>query len=202
MLFESIKKNEVLIYDNLLNSEEIKSIKENIFDPYFPWYLIQTKDEYDKFYSVDMDTYKKASKIKNVREYTKFVHTFLMDRNMSNKFSIAETIIRKIVDFFKMKKIKVLRVKTNLQTNNILINKNHHTSPHIDQDKKHMVGIYYVNDCDGDTRIFKKNKLFKSIKPKAGRMVLFNGALKHAAGFPVKSQVRCVINFNFEMPNV
>jgi hypothetical protein len=62
-----------------------------------------------------------------------------------------------------------------------------------------MVGIYYVNNCDGDTRIFKKNKLFKLIKPKAGRMVLFNGALKHSAGFPVKSQVRCVINFNFKM---
>ena len=44
MLFESIKKNKVLVYDNLLNGEEIKSIKKNIFDPYFPWYLIQTKD--------------------------------------------------------------------------------------------------------------------------------------------------------------
>jgi len=199
MLFESIKKNKVLVYDNLLNGEEIKSIKENIFDPYFPWYLIQTRDKQDKFYSVDIKTYEKALKIKNVREYTKFVHTFLHDGNISNKFSIAETIIKRIVDFFKIKNIKVLRVKTNLQTNNVLINKNYHSSPHVDQDEKHMVGIYYVNDCDGDTRIFKKNKLFKLIKPKAGRMVLFNGALKHSAGFPVKSQVRCVINFNFKI---
>ena len=148
MLFESIKKNEILIYDNLLNSEEIKSIKENIFDPHFPWYLIQTKDEYDKFYSVDMNTYKKASKIKDVREYTKFVHTFLFNKTMSNKFSIAETIIRRIINFFNIKNIKVTRIKTNLQTNNVLISKNHHTSPHVDLDVKHMVGIYYVNDCD------------------------------------------------------
>jgi len=199
MLFESIKKNEILIYDNLLNSEEIESIKENIFDPHFPWYLIQTKDEYDKFYSVDMNTYKKASKNKNVKEYAKFVHTFLFNKTMSNKFSIAETIIRRIINFFNIKNIKVTRIKTNLQTNNVLISKNHHTSPHVDLDVKHMVGIYYVNDCDGDTRIFKKNKLFKLIKPKAGRMVFFNGALKHSAGFPVKSQVRCVINFNFKI---
>ena len=199
MLFESIKKNKILIYDNLLNNEEIQSIKKNIFDSNFPWYLIQTKDTEDKFYSVDLKTYKKVLKIKNVREYAKFVHTFLHGKEISNKFVIPEIIIKRIVDFFKIKNIKVLRVKTNLQTSNVLINKNHHSSPHVDHDTKHMVGIYYVNNCDGDTRIFKKNKLFKLIKPKAGRMVLFNGALKHSAGFPVKSQVRCVINFNFKM---
>ena len=50
----------ILIYDNLLNNEEIQSIKKNIFDSNFPWYLIQTKDKEDKFYSVDLKTYKKV----------------------------------------------------------------------------------------------------------------------------------------------
>jgi len=60
----------------------------------------------------------------------------------------------------------------------------------------HFVILYYVNNSDGETVLFKKNKLWKKVTPKQGRVLIFNGNIKHAAGCPVDNQVRAVININ------
>lgn len=86
--------------------------------------------------------------------------------------------------------------------------------PHVDIPDPHYVCLYYVNDSDGDTVIFKKrsndiseNKLQKeldpdtlevltSVSPKKGRCVLFDGKQYHASTQPTK-KVRTIVNFNF-----
>ena len=80
--------------------------------------------------------------------------------------------------------------------------------PHVDWESNHMTALYYVNDADGDTVIYK-NKYSKKdpipffddlqeskrVTPKQGRVVLFDGSHWHTSCQP-KEKIRCIINYN------
>ena len=72
-----------------------------------------------------------------------------------------------------------------------------HHAPHVDLNIPHTSLIYYINNADGDTVFFEEDykTQIKSIKPKKGRAVLFNGLIPHAAGIPSKGP-RCIVNYN------
>jgi hypothetical protein len=93
---------------------------------------------------------------------------------------------------------------------------------HIDLEEPHIVFLYYVNDSDGDTVIFDKTtkdvppsdlrmrhmrpgykeyeqSMFspmKTITPKKGTVVIFDGSRYHASSNPTTNK-RCVVNFNY-----
>ena len=68
--------------------------------------------------------------------------------------------------------------------------------PHNDIYEPHLVCLYYINDSDGDTVFFNKENEIKRVSPKKGRIVLFDGAIKHSAGIP-KNLPRFILNINF-----
>lgn len=82
--------------------------------------------------------------------------------------------------------------------------------PHVDITTPHLIGLYYVNDSDGDTIIYQEtyNPMFnadilpesltvvRKITPKKGRIVIFNGSHYHSSSQPITNH-RCVINFHF-----
>jgi len=84
--------------------------------------------------------------------------------------------------------------------------------PHLDgqNDRPYLVAVYYVNDVDGDTVLFKQTRnnctaqdiidgkldIDQTISPKKGRLVIFDGSIYHAVGKP-KTDLRCIINYNF-----
>ncbi len=88
-------------------------------------------------------------------------------------------------------------------------------NPHVDFYEPHMVGLYYVNDSDGDTVVFDQtadqvtvqesvtlanNRRFTEmgrVTPQKGRMAFFDGKHYHASMHPMKSSHRIVITFNF-----
>ena len=88
-----------------------------------------------------------------------------------------------------------------------------HHLPHVDNFYPHLVAIYYVNTCDGDTFIFdQKNESMtleederryeenvwtvkERITPKRGRLVIFDGSQYHASSYTT-GDYRCVINMN------
>lgn len=71
-----------------------------------------------------------------------------------------------------------------------------HHSPHIDLQYPHTVVLYYVNDADGETVFFDNDhKVIKRVKPKKGRVAVFDGLTLHSAGIPT-SNSRCIVNFN------
>lgn len=90
-----------------------------------------------------------------------------------------------------------------------------HHNPHVDFYIPHNVGIYYVNEADGDTSIFNETSeqvsfdqslnytkegkftLSKSISPKKGKMIGFDGKHYHASMHPMKSPSRIAIAFAF-----
>jgi hypothetical protein len=68
--------------------------------------------------------------------------------------------------------------------------------PHVDLPFSHTVVLYYVNDADGDTVLFDDNEnIIKTVSPKKGRILLFDGNIKHSGGIP-KRGPRCAINFD------
>jgi len=69
-------------------------------------------------------------------------------------------------------------------------------APHTDLNYPHWVVLYYVNNADGDTAFYNTvGDIIKTVTPKKGRVVLFNGLIKHSGGIP-KDQSRCVVNFD------
>jgi hypothetical protein len=71
---------------------------------------------------------------------------------------------------------------------------------HIDREMPHMAALYYPDDFDGDT-IFYTDKTatieLMRVKPKKGRMVIFNGLTYHASSEPTNSYHRITVNYNF-----
>ena len=88
---------------------------------------------------------------------------------------------------------KILRARTHIQLPSISPQVH---SPHIDDNNPHWVVLYYVNDSDGDTILYKDKTIIKKISPKKGRIVFFDGSIWHSASTPQKN-IRSVINFNF-----
>ena len=89
-------------------------------------------------------------------------------------------------------------------------------TPHVDSHtQQHFVGLYYLNDTDGATKIWKQKlkdwnqdpvfysvdecELLEEVEPKANRMVIFDGAHYHSSVTPTKTQMRYVINYNFDV---
>lgn len=67
---------------------------------------------------------------------------------------------------------------------------------HLNRIDEHLVLLYYVNDCDGDTVLFDDDGKEKArISPKRGRVLLFDGSIKHCASSPSNAH-RCVITFD------
>ena len=82
---------------------------------------------------------------------------------------------------------------------------------HVDRPDDHWVCLYYVNDSDGDTVLFKQTKdemnsvedykntkfeVLQRVTPKKGRAIVFNGNRYHSSTAPTEG-VRCILNFDF-----
>ena len=63
-------------------------------------------------------------------------------------------------------------------------------------DFPHWVCLYYINDSDGDTIFYNDNlEEIKRVSPKKGKIVFFDGSIKHTGSIP--KTLRANINFNF-----
>jgi hypothetical protein len=97
----------------------------------------------------------------------------------------------------KIDVIDIIRMRVGIYVNR---NTDKPNVPHIDSSEPHIVGLYYLDDFDGDTVFYTdetgQNEITR-VEPKKGRMVLFDGSIYHASSNPVKSQYRTTINFNF-----
>lgn len=99
---------------------------------------------------------------------------------------------------------ETLRIKANIL--NKTDKQNHIHPPHVDMTTPHMVLLYYVNDSDGDTVIFYEKHssdqdpvltVNRSISPKAGAAILFDGLTYHSSSSPKNAKERIVLNINF-----
>ena len=95
--------------------------------------------------------------------------------------------------------------------------KNHIADPHVDTIFPHRTALFYINDCDGDTIIYKEKfdpqqnldqtEYYKqhvgkatvdyTISPRANQMALFDGLTYHSSNSPTNSAKRFIINVNY-----
>jgi len=126
----------------------------------------------------------------------------------NTKFSSIHDLGSNILHTFAKKhgiEVKeILRIKANIL--NKTDKQNHIHPPHVDMTTPHMVLLYYVNDSDGDTVIFDQKyddgevprlTVNRSISPKAGAAILFDGLTYHSSSSPQYTEERIVININF-----
>lgn len=82
--------------------------------------------------------------------------------------------------------------------------------PHIDfKNVRHLVVLYYVNNCDGDTIFYNLSdcddhrlnemKVWRRESPRKGDFVIFDGRIFHSPTCPTKSICRSTLNFDFSI---
>ncbi|MGB0907500.1 MAG: hypothetical protein ACPGVT_08400 [Maricaulaceae bacterium] len=119
-----------------------------------------------------------------------FTHGFIRDDAANSEH---EKIPRAILHHMGIDHTQILRAKANL----LMREPAPFTHPaHTDDQKPHIVFIYYVNDSDGDTHFYENGEIVNQVSPKKGRAIMFEGHRLHASSSPLENRFRLVINYN------
>ena len=173
-------ENKVWVFDNIINLNQQEEIKNFFLSNNFPWYFIPDITDNN-----------------NLQKRPGLQHFFIDNREKNSPYiNLIKPIIDNSCLKIKFKYNNIERVKSFLQFPLNLTDYSVDT-PHIDNKNKHLVVLYYVISSDGDTIIYNRDKksILKSITPKQGRVVIFDGTYFHTAEQP-KNKNRCVINCN------
>ena len=187
---------QIQVIDNIISKKEQEYLKNIFYSNEFPW-----------FYTADVT----SSILNKKQRRPAFSHIFMKDGNInSNYYDIVKKIsdnvnkkIKKKLIHYQVRSFLQLSLDKNLIGNSI-------DTPHIDMIEPHLVYLYYVNDCDGDTVIYdyisngthtldipfyEDIKIKKKITPKQGMVVIFDGMTWHTSTQPTRGN-RCIINFD------
>jgi hypothetical protein len=157
------------IIDNFLSEKSYKKIEETISNNYFPWFLQNKINNFQK---------------DNVFNYY-FSHTFFDDEKInSNAFYIWEELLSKI----KFKNL--IRVKANLypRTETILEHEKH-----LDYTENGITSLYYINTNNGFTNLNDKVKV-SSI---SNRFLKFNNNTLHNSSTCTDQKYRLTVVINY-----
>lgn len=172
------------IFDNIVKKSSADQIENFLLNQDFPWFLVKNSSG-------------NAKKVEGFSDTLQFEHHFVMNDEIHSQ---AIHPIMNMLDWNNiLKRTKVspniLRMKSNL----LLKTQPTPNTPHIDFSIQHSVLLYYVNDSSGDTIFYDDNfKIKQTIKPKKGRIVIFDGDIYHSSTPPQTNDYRCVINFNLK----
>ena len=188
----------IKVIDNIINVQEQENIKNKFLGD----------DNMNWFFQNDV------SLKNNLRQQRPgFCHHFYRNNKInSDVYFLIEQIVTNTVKKLKWKNYTIdnlieARSFLQLPLNKDFIGTGVDT-PHLDRTTPHTVFLYYVNNSDGHTIIYNYKsktkddipyaedvKILKKVKPKQGRVVVFDGLHWHTAEQPTKD-VRCIINFN------
>ena len=147
----------IKVIDGFLNDSYHKEILNLLNGPSFPWYYQNNLTYVDQ---------------KGALNDFGFSHLFVNeDGPKSSYYNLILPFILKVKDEIKAK--KVIRCRGDMT---VLSLKKYFHQYHTDFNFPNIASVYYVNDSDGET-IFKESK--KSIKPKANRLIIFDGSTLH-----------------------
>lgn len=148
---------------------------------------------------------------KNVINSSQFVHLMYGDNGPCSVMynEIAKPILWMLEEKTGLEVTRPQRIKANLLTINGSSTDNYNP-PHIDlPDETYLSMVYYVNDSDGDTRIFNNTveqgfydmEMIYSNTPVKGTAIIFPSIRFHCSSNPIKHNARAVINFVFAVTN-
>ena len=195
----------IKIVDDCVESKYFNTLRNEIFDfKHMPWFLSQYTAYKQK--STDTDDFS-------------FSHLAIKDgHDISELAPYARLCINRAFENLEEEIPKIHRVRFGL----ILKSHKHKIhGPYVDHHAPHQTGLLYLNDSDGDTYFYDnyydpslderlsqfdyyqkhiKNhlKFQQSVTPKSNKLVLFDGYQYHASSCPTKTQLRVVMNFNYD----
>jgi hypothetical protein len=172
------------IIDDFLSEELYQDILREINGMHFPWF-------YRDYSSYASD---------NVPQFS---HVFYVDGKIN---STIFDLVRPLIAMFELKteyRIEyMIRAKANLLLDTPYKEANLKKAIHKDMnDEGYISLLYYVEDSDGDTIIYSKDKKeeVRRVSPKANRAFIFKGDDWHNATPPKKHQTRKIINIIFKV---
>jgi hypothetical protein len=172
------------IIDDFLSEEMHKDIVRAIDGLYFPWYYR------------DHSSYQADG-------VPQFIHVFYRDDKITSEFYYMVEALKLMLELKTEYEIdKIQRAKANLMLNVPIKDEDIKKAIHQDRvDKGYISLLYYVEDSDGDTIIYSKDKKKEMNKasPKANRAVIFKSDEWHNATPPKKYPTRKVINIIFKV---
>ena len=160
--------------------------------------------------TVDNSSFDKGDS--NIINSQQFVHLIYGDNGPCSMLygEVVNPILWSLQDKTGVEITSIQRIKANLLTPNGSTVDNYNP-PHIDINKQEYLSmVYYVNDSDGDTRIFDKNveqgfdnmTIIHSNTPSQGNAIIFPSNRFHCSSNPIQSNVRCIINFVFTVKDI
>jgi hypothetical protein len=191
--------NEIIIIDDVIPTQYQDAIENFMLsEGSIPWYL-----QNDITYAGNSGT-----SVGVERKYPAFAHLFKNeDGFQTQKFDFILPLVFAACEKINFKINSVLRARSFLQLPTYMPSiKN---NPHVDMAYDHLVCLYYVNDSQGPTSIYKEKlteisvenvgttvfELLQEVEPKKGRCVFFNGMHYHASSSPINDK-RCILNFD------
>lgn len=179
-------------------------------------YILNLVNEQDfpLYFRPNIVTYNYSDVKQNIHGFTH--QLFEHNKSVSTYFNTIYPMVLSITEKTGVRFNTLERMRFNFVLGNPESKMDYHM-PHVDNYTPHLVAIYYVNDCDGDTVIFdqflevpsveKDEEMIqlntwtvkKRIEPKMGRLVVFDGRYYHASSYTKTQPYRCVINMNLGM---
>lgn len=197
----------VQVIDDFMEEEQFKKLQNILVGHSFPWF-------YTEYVSLAPT---EGQKIKDplAMETPGYSHIFY-----DGETDRSSLTIDLLEDFFKTLTRRLgytgkhlIRARASIKNPKPGFTEENYNLPHVDYYFPHDTIVFYINDCDGDTRMF--NEFFtpvpgtmgigsetfttqQRIPPKANRLLLFDGLQYHTASNPINSNHRIIININLD----
>ena len=188
-------------------------LKETVLDSKFPWYF--NRDITSPLWFWKENHLNDSTLEVEDSSFTGFMHILWGREGKESEFyDIFVPLLYSMEEKINMTIAELVQLRLGLFTLNT--NRQPYHVPHVDyqDDGLKYTAIYYLNDSDGDTYFFNEfldpnikrfingydPSLFtvaKSVKPKQGKLVLFDGRRYHASSYPESTPERMVLNINF-----
>lgn len=181
----------MIVIDNVITEEMQDALLNICTIPEFPWSFLM-----DSTFVKNDELAQKMNK----PQYPSFCHLAFIDRKPKTDFyNITSDIISNITESSELNFEDLFRVRFGLYLP--IKNPPLYNNIHVDMKIPHKVCLYYVNDTDGDTFFFDRNRqVCNRISPKKGRAVVFDGLTLHASSMPSK-KYRISLNLGYVANN-
>lgn len=183
--------------DNVVDKEYQDKIYNTVTHIDFPWHFME-----------DTTNEVATDKLSSTPAFGNLIYH---PNNASNPYcELFTPLINNLVERMNMKLQIVHRIRLGFLLNTKYMfgsTPYQHNTVHRDLEIPHWTAVYYLNDSDGATIIFRETEISEKYyplhkaEPKKGKVVVFDGLHYHASSCPKihNKRIVCTINFSAEL---
>ena len=204
-----MNKSGFQIFDNFLDQQNFDELSNAVLGENFPWFF---------------KNYASADPRLNIPNNSNLaIETWALDHSVYEReqgiesftFDLFDEFFKKVENSFGFGFDRLIRARLSAKFPKLEFTSDNYNLPHVDYMFPHETLIFYLNDTDGDTRIFDqwgvypvKNDFRENwpsefttqarVSPKANRLLWINGLQYHTASNPIHGDKRVILNINFK----